>query len=286
MSIQTPPAIVSLTALALCLLLSPGSATRVVAAATAGHGAAQRAAPGAGTETAPYRVDMHFEQDGQRHVMRHYVDGNRSRMEMELDGEKIVTIELGDADHTTYTVMASQKQVMKFSASAASTGHAAEGAHAAASPGDDEPPMELVGTDIIDGKPAQKYAVRMGGGTSFVWLDASTELPVRMEADGMRVEMKDYDFSPPAPELFELPKGYEVVDLNQMMRSFSPGRMAIGGVAGALGDQLGSDAGGGIGATIGGAFGGPLGSMVGRFIGQRIGRALGRRGATAAVSPK
>jgi hypothetical protein len=146
--------------------------------------------------------------------------------------------------------------------------------------------MELVGTDIIDGKPAQKYAVRMGDGTGFVWLDASTELPVRMEADGMRVEMRDYDFSPPAPELFELPKGYEVVDLNQMMRSFSPGRMAIGGVAGALGGQLGGDAGGGIGATIGGAFGGPLGSMVGRFIGQRIGRALGRRGATAAVSPK
>jgi hypothetical protein len=279
MSIGTTPATLRL-ALALCLLLP--SATRLIGAAP-DQGVSP---PSPAGPDAPYSFDMHFEQDGERYVMRRYVDGLRSRMEMDFDGERIVTIELGDADRTTYTVMASQKQVMKYSMGAAEAANPAMAATASPSPDLDEsePPMELIGTETIDGKAARKYEVRMQDGNGLLWLDVDTELPVRMEAYGMKVEMKNYDFSPPAAELFELPKGYDVIDMNQMMKSFSPGRMAIGGVAGSLGGRLGGDAGGSIGASIGGAFGGPLGSMVGRFIGQRIGRALGRRGGAAAVS--
>ncbi len=276
--------------LVISLSLPVGPAGRVSAAAgpTGEQAGARAAAPGGGSDAAPYRVDMHFEQAGERHVMRRYVDGARSRMEIDVDGEKIVTIEVGDPARATYTIMPSMKQVMKYSMgveTGAPADAAGRSANAVTPPEEPEPPMELVGTETVDGKAAQKYAVRMGEGTGFLWIDPATELPIRMESQGMKVEMKSYDFSPIPDDLFALPKGYEVVDVNQMMKSFSPGRMVMGGIGGTIGGQLGGDAGGGIGASIGGAFGGPIGSMVGRFIGQRIGRAIGRRGGSAIAAP-
>jgi hypothetical protein len=228
---------------------------------------------------------MQIEHDGERMVMRRYVDGNRSRMEIDNDGETYVVIEAGDAARTTYTIVPSMKRVMKSTLpqSAAAPTTATAGS-APATPGTSEEGLELVGTETIDGRSTQKYRVKMPDSDGFIWVDPSTELPIRMEAGGSRVDMRNYDFSKPAPELFQLPKGYEVMDLDQMAKSFSAARMVAGGMAGGYAAQAGGNLGGNLGAGIGGALGGPIGSMVGRFVGQKIGSALGKKAAGAIVN--
>ena len=265
------------TAAALALLLG-------AAPATMSASGERVQAPMSSASPSYYRVEMVVEQSGERMVMRRFVDGNRSRMEIDNDGETFVVIEAGDAARTTYTIVPSMKRVMK-STLPQDAAPLATSAGSPAQPGDAvEQDLELVGTEVLDGRSVQKYRVKMPDSDGFIWVDPSTELPVRMEAGGSRVDMRNYDFSKPAPELFQIPKGYEVMDLDQLMKNFNPARMVAGGLAGGYAGQAGGNLGGNLGAGIGGAFGGPIGSMVGRFVGQKIGSALGRKAAGAVVN--
>jgi hypothetical protein len=249
-------------------------------------------------EPAHFSVNMQIEQEGERMVMRRYVDGPRSRMEMDVDGEQVVTIQLGDADGTTYTLMPGEERAMKFRMatmqaqvqlpnSVEPPAPQPDPGASAAQP--DEGAPTLVGTETINGRAAEKYQLQMPEGSGFIWVDAATQLPLRMEAAGTRVEMSDYDFSKPAPELFEIPKEYEIVDMNEMMRSMNLSRIVAGGIVGSVGSQVGGqlagNVGGSIGAGIGGALGGPIGAMVGRFLGERIGRSLGQKAGKAVAKP-
>jgi hypothetical protein len=241
-------------------------------------------------DVASYRVDMEFVEDGERVTMRRYIDGPRSRIETVLDGETFITIELGDAAGTTYVLMPEQKQAMKMTA--AGTGRPVAPAPAAADSPSGDPaagdlPLELVATETIDGKAARKYRVRTAEGDGFVWLDVERELPLRMESGGQTIDMKNYDFAPQPPELFQVPKGYEVTDLDQMMRSAGISGMALRGAVGAAGAQAGAAAGGGfgasVGASLGGAVGGPIGAMIGGFLGQSLGKKAGQKAGAAAA---
>jgi hypothetical protein len=233
---------------------------------------------------------MHIDQDGQRSVMRRYVDGARSRMETEIDGQKFIVIQLGDGPGTTYTLMPESRMAMKMTQQA--TARVSEAARdstpadASAAAGQDEAAMERVGTETIDGATTEKYRVRMADADGFIWLDANSQHPVRMEAGGAVVALRNYDFSKPADDLFQVPKGYEVADVDEMMRSFSPGRMIarglVGGVGSNLGGQFGASLGGSLGASIGGAVGGPIGAMVGQFLGQHFGKKAGTKAGAAA----
>jgi hypothetical protein len=252
----------------------------MLAAASAGLMAGPAAVSQSTTAPAAYRVDMVVDSEGERLVMRRYVDGNRTRTEFDSDGETFVTIEAGDAARTTYTIVPSMKRVIK-STLPPDAGPAPVPASAETMPDGAHDGLDHVGTETVDGRPAEKYRVNMPDGDGFLWIDPSTDLPVRMEAGGSRVDMRNYDFSQPAPALFEIPKDYEVMDLDAMMKGLSPARMVAGGLAGAYAAQAGGNLGGSLGAGIGSAFGGPLGSMVGRFLGQKVGRALGQKAATA-----
>ena len=212
--------------------------------------AARDQAPASNAAPSHYRVDMHIEGDGERMIMRRYVDGSRSRTEIDFDGETIVTIEAGDAARTTYTIVPSMKRVMKSTLPKDAASAPAQTGETAA-PEDAEEGLELVGTETLDGKSVQKYRVKMPNGDGFIWVDPLTELPVRMESGGSRVDMRNYEFSKPAPELFQIPKGYEVMDLDQM-RSMSAARMVAGGIAGGYAARAGESAGGSLGASLGG----------------------------------
>lgn len=242
--------------------------------------AARAQAPAAGTAPSHYRVEMVVEHDGERMVMRRYVDGNRSRTEFDNDGETYVTIEAGDAARTTYTIVPSMKRVMKSTLPQDAPGAQAGSQTSAPEAPDDG--LELVGSETLDGRPVQKYRVKNPNSDGFIWVDPSTELPVRMEAGGARVDLRNYDFSKPAPELFQIPKGYEVMDLDELRMSAA--RMVAGGLASGYAARAGESAGGSIGASIGGAFGGPLGSMVGQFLGKKLGKAVAQKAAGAVVN--
>ena len=232
-----------------------------------------------------YRVDMEYVLDGERVTMRRYIDGTRSRMETTIDGETFITIELGDAAGTTYVLMPEERRAMKMTRAGQNAANDAPGASPATAA--NVPPMELVGNETVDGKSARKYRVQTPEGEGFVWLDVDREVPLRMESAGMRIDMKNYDFSPLAPELFLVPRGYEVMDVDQMMRSASLGSMALRGAAGAAGARggaaAGSQLGAAAGASIGGALGGPIGSMIGSFLGQQFGKKAGQKVGAAAA---
>lgn len=262
--------------------------------------------------SAHFRVDMHAERDGQRYVMRRYVDGPRSRMEAEVDGQKMVIIDLGDAQGTTYMLMPTMKRAMK-SSTASLQANSGGGNDGTPTPEQAEAAVELLGTERLGGKTAEKYRVTMPEGTGLMWIEASTQLPLRMEAEGMAVEMKDYNFSRPSRELFEVPKGYDLLDMDQMLKSAggvggaNVGSLQslvagmVGGQAGAMGGMPGGLGGmpglsgmaglgmagglggmtGGLGGRLGGQFGGQLGAGIGGAlggpIGAMVGRYLGRR---------
>ncbi|MHC5537535.1 LolA family protein, partial [Singulisphaera rosea] len=80
-------------------------------------------------------------------------------------------------------------------------------------------PEEDLGERLVDGRPARGFRLSAGGWTSVVWVDAKTDLPVRMEsqirlnADGTKtVVYSDFVFDPPLDEsLFRMtpPEGYK-----------------------------------------------------------------------------
>lgn len=265
--------------LLLCCALSWPATTR------AAFDRQSRTARSVDANTDQFAVDMTVEQDGQRHTWRRYVSGTRTRMEVEFDGQKFITVELGDAAGTTYTLMPGDKRAMKMTMAATATpgrGRETPPVPPAASNGvDDMPPMELLGAESINGKRAQKYLVKMAEGDGFIWLEDGTELPLRMQSGGTTVEMTHYDFTTPGPELFQVPKGYEVMDMDRMMRSMSAGglmaRGALGMATGRLGAAAGGSLGGAAGAAIGSAFGGPIGAMVGQFLGNHFGKKAGQK---------
>jgi hypothetical protein len=248
---------------------------------------------------------MEYVQDGDRVTVRRFVSGTRSRMETKYDGQTFVNIQLGDAAGTMYVLMPEQKRAMKMSLSAmqgtttSETDSGADTGTGALPTAAADPSMELVGTETVNGRPARKYRVDMPDADGFVWLDADREVPLRMEAGGQVFDMKNYDFAPVPEELFQVPKEYEVTDLDQMMeqmkKSVSTSGMAARGVAGAAGARLGGAAGSQFGATagaaIGGALGGPIGAMIGSFLGGSFGKKAGSKvggaaaGAAAGVIP-
>jgi outer membrane lipoprotein-sorting protein len=263
-------------------ILAAALAFGVAVPSEALNGATRR---GQTPEPTHYKVDMQIEQGGERMVMRRYVDGTRSRTEFDNDGETYVVIEAGDTARTTYTIVPSMKRVMKSTLPQDATATPAPAVSSTAAPGAADDGLELVGTEMIDGRSAEKYRLKMPDSEGFIWIDPSNQLPVRMEAGGSRVDMRNYDFSKPAPELFQVPKGYEVMDLDQMrVASFNAARMVAGGMAGGYAAQAGGNLGGNLGAGIGGAVGGPIGSMIGRFLGQKLGKSLGHKAAGAVVN--
>ena len=202
---------VRVAAVALCSSLALGGGRPTLVAAQARPAAAPR-----GAEAAHFRVDMHIDQDGERYVIRQYVDGARSRMETEFEGEKFIVIQLGDGPGTTYTLMPESRMAMKMTQQAAApvSGAVRESmpAGASAGAGQGDAAMELVGTETIEGLTAHKYRVRMPNVDGWVWLDANSQQPLRMEAGGAVVALRNYDFSKPPDDMFQVPKGYAVTD--------------------------------------------------------------------------
>jgi hypothetical protein len=261
--------------------------------------------PGSAFEAPTFSVDMTIQAQGQTFTMRRTVDHEKTRMDMKAEGMEVTQIQLGDEAGTSYLIMKDQKQVMKQTRKGLESmteGHKLEELNTAGP----EPilgkpeasQIESLGTDTIDGQPAIKYRVHYGEDSGLMWVGAGNNLPVRMEAQGSIVEFKNYDFSPPPRSAFEIPKGYQVMDMDEMiakMKSSGMGGagnlgMLMGGatgmgkgMAGSMAGSFAGGIGGGLGASLGGMVGGPIGSMVGQYVGQKIGQKIGNKVGSAAA---
>jgi hypothetical protein len=234
------------------------------------------------------------------YTMKRFVDHASIRTEMEVKDDKIVMIESGDDKGTMYTLMPDQKRAMKQSRKAAAETAAkaraktpATEADAPNAKGTPSPDMQVedLGDETLDGKPVKKLRMVSGEGDVLGWFDKGTGAPVRMESlvDGKKatLEWKNRKVEPQPAELFEVPKGYDVTDMDEMMSKMG-GMGAMGGIggmakgmAGGMVQGMGSNLGGSIGSTLGASLGGPLGAMAGQFIGGKIGGLLGKKAANA-----
>jgi outer membrane lipoprotein-sorting protein len=145
--------------------------------------------------------------------LKSYVDGDKMRSEMTMNGMDMATIVRKDKQKI-YQVMVSQKMVMelpydpdKFKGStAASFGP--------------EGKFELVGPDIVDGVACMKYKVTSDKNKQifYFWLDAARKAPVEMAAEdgSFTAKWKNFKTGPQDASLFELPAGYQVMAMPAM----------------------------------------------------------------------
>jgi len=238
---------------------------------------------------AAFSVEMHMKDEkGRDFVITRIVDGGKNRMEMAADGHKMTMISLDDEAKTTYMVDDEHKMVMKMSAAKQmeeAKKHQKKSDEAEPQPEQPQGQIEALGQETVNGRVANKYKASYGEqGSGLMWMDAETNLPIRMESEGKVVDFKNYDFAPQPAEKFAPPKGYEVRDMDEMMAKMrgmgGMGGMAKGMAGGMMGG-MGGSMGGSLGGALGGALGGPLGSMVGQYVGNKIGQKLGNKAASA-----
>jgi len=82
-----------------------------------------------------------------------------------------------------------------------------------------------VGPEVINGRNCDRWelAHKNSGGTSTVWIDQKTGIPVkRQAADGMVFELENIKEGPQPDSLFEVPPGYQKMDMGGMMRGMPP----------------------------------------------------------------
>jgi hypothetical protein len=286
-------------------------------AGTAAHGAAKPLdrlpswkAPG------QYAVDMVVTHGGDTYVIKRSIDGTRTRTDMNVEGEQMSMIELGDEAGTTFNILPSQKKVMKQTAKAMADMTAKVAPKAEKEEGGAPKPqgkIEYLGREAVNGVEADKYQMTAEDQVAYAWIDPSTQFPVRMQSAEATVDWKNYKAGPQPEKNFIPPKDYELLDVDEMMAKASAamhgaggmtggaGMAAMGGMAGmggagaggmanhmagVMGGQFGGGLGNALGTQVGNALGGPLGGMVGNYIGGKVGQMIGKKAAEAVMPGK
>ena len=239
---------------------------------------------------AAYSEDLVITTSGQTMTMRRYIDGAKVRTDMTAQGQGFSMIELGDASGTMYNVMPKEKRAVKMTMRGMME-QVPKHAEASDSSGEEAAPpagyqVEYLGEEMLDGRATKKFRMSTDEGAALGWFDATTGQPVRMEgeSDGKPavMEWKNFKAAPQPAALFEVPKGYEVMDMDALREQMQ----GMGGVGGMMKNMAGGMAGGmmsgvgqSLGAQLGGAVGGPLGAMAGGYLGGQIGNTLGHKAA-------
>lgn len=276
-------------------------------------------------EPAAYSVDLVMRTtEGKDMVMHRFVDQGKVRTDITAEGTAVSMIELGDKKGTTLMLMPEEKRAMKQSREALGALTAkldlkdekigAVDAEEAVAEHDAK--FEDLGEETIDGRIVKKIRMSMTEGSALGWFDKSTGAPVKMESTvegkAASIEWKNMKPGPQPAAMYEIPKGYEVTDMDEMLSKMKtvggmPGMggmtgatlsgMAgmggmpgmgggVKGIAGGMGQNFGAQMGASMGSTLGASLGGPLGAMAGHYLGGKIGGAIGKKAAETLVPGK
>ena len=177
----------------------------------------------------PFEMDRQYSadltiitKDGLTIQSKTYVDGDKMRGEMSMNGMEMATIVRKDK-LKIYQVMDAQKMAMEMDYDPAKF---MKGRTAAAFGPIGK--FELVGPDTIDGVSYTKYKVAsdVTKETFYFWLDMTHKVPVQMAAadNSFTVKWKNYKAGPQDAALFEVPAGYQIMAMPDMPgMSGSPG---------------------------------------------------------------
>jgi hypothetical protein len=249
-----------------------------------------------------FSVDLVMKSEGLDLTMKRSIDHGRIRTDMTTGDQQFTMIELGDEKGTTLVLMPEQKMAMKQTRAGMEEAmkkvkkQAKEEAEAqvAAAP---ELKIEDLGDEAIEGHTAKKIRFVSDQGPVLGWFDKESGAPMRFEStiEGKKstIEWKNLKPGPQPAELFEVPKGYEVQDMDEMMKSMGGmsgvggmGMAMAGGMASGYAQNMGSSMGASLGGTLGASFGGPIGMIAGQYIGGKIGGMVGKKAADVVLPGK
>jgi hypothetical protein len=138
-----------------------------------------------------------------------FVDGDKIRNDISMNGMAMTLIVRKD-QQKIYQVLDAQKMVMEMAYDPAKF---QERTGASLGP---EGKFDLIGPDTVDGVACTEYKVTSEKGKVFnFWLDATRKVPVEMKAadSSFVVKWTNFKVGPQDPALFEVPKGYQVMNM-------------------------------------------------------------------------
>lgn len=169
----------------------------------------------------PFSSDMKFASPkGMSGTGRLYFAGQKVRMEMNAQGHDSIMI----SDRSlkiAYLVMPQQKMYMEMSTDRPQHGPNWQ-AYDAASPCKtlSDTTCEKIGTEVVDGRMCNKWKFNSSSSSHTVWIDQKNGIPIRsLMSDGTTMELTNIKEGPQSASLFEVPAGYQKMDMGNMMRN-------------------------------------------------------------------
>ncbi|MBI1797083.1 MAG: hypothetical protein HY076_03135 [Candidatus Eisenbacteria bacterium] len=230
-----------------------------------------------------YSVDIFAHADGEEVTVKRFIDTGRIRSEITAKGYNAIMIEAGDEKGTSYMVMPENKRAIRQTRQSLDKMAAQAPDREKPAPQQSQtPPADIkvsdLGEETMAGRTVRKLGFVTGDGPATGWFDKESGSPLRLEmnANGHNsvIEWKNFKAGAQSGDLFEVPKGYDVTDMDEMIAQIKAmdGREMKMGVGKAPGGSDGGDggsaggSGGAGGATGGGAGGasggaGPMGAM-------------------------
>lgn len=139
-----------------------------------------------------------------------FADNGKMRSEVTANGMQMISIIRPDLQKS-YSVMVAQKMIMEMPYDPAKAKQMMST--------QPEGKTEVVGPDTVDGIACTKYKVTTPENkVVFMWTDAAKKIPVKMAAEDntFTILWKNFKAGPQPASLFELPTGYQKMEMPSM----------------------------------------------------------------------
>lgn len=144
-----------------------------------------------------------------------YLETDKLRADLTTNGMQVTTIIRKD-QQKIYELLAGQKMAMEMPYDANKFKNYSAVDSAFASGGN----FTLIGPDTIDGIACLKYKVTSDKTKQvfYFWMDAAKKVPVELDSDSgsLKVKWRNYQAGPQDASLFEVPAGYQMMEMPEM----------------------------------------------------------------------
>lgn len=173
----------------------------------------------------PFSADMFVtpgRSGGEAVNGKFFYGGQRMRMEMSARGHESVMI-TDIPKKVTYMVMPQQRMYMEMQHSAMMRGQRGPDfkPYDASNPcaAEEGTTCKKVGTETVNARLCDKWEFTKGGKPDrTVWIDKQNHIPIKtVSSDGTVFEFKNIKEGPQAASLFDVPSGYQKMDMGGMM---------------------------------------------------------------------
>jgi outer membrane lipoprotein-sorting protein len=151
-----------------------------------------------------------------------YFGGSKIRMDMNAGGHDMQII-TDPAKQTSYMIMPQQKMYMEMN----TAGMAGRGRTPEVKPVDPQNPCanqpgttcKKVGAETVNGRSCDKWELTGQHGKKTLWIDQKLHFPIRtVSDDSTTLEMTNIKEGTQPASLFQVPAGYQKMDMGGMMR--------------------------------------------------------------------